>query len=48
MEAQNKIALPNIMDSYGSNIAAGSDTTAISLSATLFYLYQFPEKLAKL
>jgi cytochrome P450 len=31
-----------------SNIIAGSDTTAVSLSATLYYLLKYPEKLQKL
>ncbi|KAJ5182091.1 hypothetical protein N7449_012238 [Penicillium cf. viridicatum] len=48
MEAEKKIDSSNIMDSCGSNIGAGSDTTAITLSASLFYLYRNPEKLDKL
>ncbi|KAF5264218.1 hypothetical protein FOXYS1_5004 [Fusarium oxysporum] len=35
-------------DSIGSNIAAGSDTTAITLSAAFYYIYRNPEVLAKL
>ncbi|PWY74505.1 cytochrome P450 [Aspergillus sclerotioniger CBS 115572] len=34
--------------SAASNIGAGSDTTAIGLSAAVFYLYRSPDKLAKL
>lgn len=48
MEKIKKVTLSNIMDACGSNIGAGSDTTAITLSAALFYLYQNPEKLSKL
>lgn len=43
-----RLELPNIMDSCGSNIGAGSDTTAITLSSALYFLYTNPDKLAKL
>ncbi|KAH7160421.1 cytochrome P450 [Dactylonectria estremocensis] len=48
MEAQGRLTKPNILDSCASNIAAGSDTTAISLSSALYYLYTNPDKLDKL
>ena len=48
LEAQGRIGMPNIMDCCGGNIGAGSDTTAITLSAVLFYLFTNPEKLATL
>ncbi|KEF62905.1 uncharacterized protein A1O9_00879 [Exophiala aquamarina CBS 119918] len=48
MEAEKKVAATNMIDTCGSNIGAGSDTTAISLSAALFYLYANPEKISKL
>lgn len=47
-EATQKLSRINVLDSCGANIAAGSDTIGISLSATLYYLYKNPEKLAKL
>lgn len=47
-EAAQKLTRANVLDSCGANIAAGSDTTGISLSAALYYLYRNPEKLAKL
>lgn len=47
-EAAQKLSRINVLDSCGANIAAGSDTTGISLSAALYYLYRNPEKLAKL
>jgi cytochrome P450 len=46
--AEGRASMPHILDSCGSNIAVGSDTTAISLSSTLYYLYNRPNKLAKL
>lgn len=48
LEAENRVNMSNIMDACGSNIGAGSDTTAITLSAALYHLYRNPEKLAKL
>ncbi|KAJ4290360.1 hypothetical protein N0V90_010576 [Kalmusia sp. IMI 367209] len=48
LETAHRIAADNMFDAAGANIAAGSDTTAISLSATFFYLYKNPEKLASL
>jgi len=47
-EAAQKLSRINVLDSCGANIAAGSDTTGISLSAALYYLYRNPGKLAKL
>lgn len=47
-EAAQKLSRINVLDSCGANIAAGSDTTGISLSAALYYLYRNQEKLAKL
>ncbi|KAK4496389.1 hypothetical protein PRZ48_012369 [Zasmidium cellare] len=43
-----KIADISIMDAIGGNFAAGSDTTGITLSAALYYLYHNPDKLAAL
>ncbi|KAH7146836.1 cytochrome P450 [Dactylonectria estremocensis] len=48
MEAQGRLKMPNILDACGSNIGAGSDTTAITLSSALYYLYTNPDKLEKL
>lgn len=48
MEAQGRVTMSNIMDACGSNVGAGSDTTAISLSAFLYYLYTNRDKLQKL
>jgi len=48
MESEGRLKLPNILDACGSNIGAGSDTTAVSLSSVLFYLFSNPDKLEKL
>lgn len=48
MKAQKRIKMPNILDACGSNIGAGSDTTAVTLSAALYFLYSNPAKLSKL
>jgi cytochrome P450 len=48
MEAAGRLKTPNILDACGSNIGAGSDTTAITLSSALYYLYTNPDKLKKL
>ncbi|KAG2419172.1 hypothetical protein HFD88_002278 [Aspergillus terreus] len=48
MEAAGTVKKPNILDACGGNITAGSDTTAISLSSCLYYLYTNPDKLKKL
>ncbi|KAB8238723.1 cytochrome P450 [Aspergillus alliaceus] len=48
LEAAHKVGRNNVLDSCGSNIGAGSDTTGISLSAALWYIYRNPDKLAKL
>ncbi|KAF7194228.1 Pisatin demethylase [Pseudocercospora fuligena] len=48
LEAAGKADWYNIMDAIGGNIAAGSDTTAITLSAALYYLYRTPRALAGL
>lgn len=48
MEAAGSIGKPNILDSCSSNITAGPDTTAITLSSCMYYLYTNPDKLAKL
>ncbi|UPL02769.1 hypothetical protein LCI18_013703 [Fusarium solani-melongenae] len=48
MHHADKITMVNIQDAAGSNLGAGSDTTAITLSSTLYYLYRNPKVLAKL
>ncbi|EEU38516.1 uncharacterized protein NECHADRAFT_55247 [Fusarium vanettenii 77-13-4] len=48
MEAQGRLKLPNVLDACGSNIGAGSDTTAVTLSSTLYFLFRNPDKLDKL
>lgn len=48
LKASGKIEDLHIHEAIGGNIAAGSDTTGITLSAALYYLYRNPEKLAAL
>jgi cytochrome P450 len=48
MLRSGQISTVEATDSIASNIAAGSDTTAITLSATFYYLYRKPGILAKL
>jgi hypothetical protein len=48
LEAAHKVEMKNVFDACGSNIGAGSDTTGISLSAAIYYLYRNPDKLARL
>ncbi|VUC31300.1 unnamed protein product [Clonostachys rosea] len=48
MQAEGRIRMTNVMDACLSNIGAGSDTTAITLSAALYYLYRSPDKLKRL
>ncbi|KAI5922089.1 cytochrome P450 [Camillea tinctor] len=48
MEAEGRMTEPNMRDVCGANIGAGSDTTAITLSAALYYLFTNTEKLEKL
>ncbi|KAI1334920.1 cytochrome protein [Xylariaceae sp. FL0016] len=54
LEAEGKLIKPmtrypgTFFDVMGGNIIAGSETTGISLSATFWYLYTHPDKLAKL
>ncbi|KAF7173431.1 hypothetical protein CNMCM5623_005644 [Aspergillus felis] len=45
MESQGRLTMANILDACGSNIAAGADTTAITLSSALYHLYTNPDKL---
>jgi cytochrome P450 len=47
-EAEGRLKTPNLLDACGSNIGAGSDTTAVTLSSALYYLFQNPDKLKKL
>lgn len=44
----DKINYTDLFNSIGANIAAGSDTTAISLSAIFYYLLKNPEKFQRL
>lgn len=44
----DKINYTDLFNSIGANIAAGSDTTAISLSAIFYYLLKNPEKIQRL
>jgi cytochrome P450 len=48
LEQQGKATRHDTMNACGSNIGAGSDTTAISLSAAIAYLSMNPNALAKL
>ncbi|GAB1203804.1 hypothetical protein APSETT445_002444 [Aspergillus pseudonomiae] len=48
LEAAHKVGVDNVLDSCGSNIGAGSDTTGLTLGAALWYIYRNPDKLAKL
>lgn len=48
LEAAHKITASNTLDAAGSNIGAGSDTTSVTLSAILYYLYKDARVLAKL
>ncbi|KAL9568905.1 hypothetical protein ACKAV7_006970 [Fusarium commune] len=47
-ESEGRLKTPNLLDACGSNIGAGSDTTAVTLSSALYYLFQNPDKLKKL
>ncbi|KAH7089414.1 cytochrome P450 [Paraphoma chrysanthemicola] len=48
LQKEDKVSMPHILDACGSNIGAGSDTTAISLSASIYYIYHHRNVLAKL
>lgn len=48
LELKGKVDQGSIFSSCGSNIIAGSDTTAITLSAAFYYIYQNPIVLKKL
>lgn len=48
LQKENKVGMPHIQDVCGSNIGAGSDTTAISLSSIIYYLYHHADVLSKL
>ena len=47
-EKEGKVELADQIDCIGSNLAAGTDTTAITISACLYYLYHDPRVLKKL
>ncbi|KAF4417289.1 Pisatin demethylase [Fusarium acutatum] len=47
-ESEGRLKMPNLLDVCSSNIGAGSDTTAVTLSSALYYLFQNPDKLKKL
>ncbi|CAI6095293.1 unnamed protein product [Clonostachys chloroleuca] len=48
LEKEGRLKQPNLLDACGSNIGAGSDTTAVTLSSALYHLYKNPDKLEKL
>ncbi|KAJ5369554.1 Cytochrome P450 E-class group I [Penicillium cosmopolitanum] len=48
LERKGKINEGSIFSSCGSNVIAGSDTTAITLSAAFYYIYRNPIVLGKL
>ncbi|KAH7236613.1 cytochrome P450 [Fusarium tricinctum] len=48
LKKEGRLGQSNILDACGSNIGAGSDTTAVTLSSTLYYLYKNSDKLQKL
>ncbi|KAK4869185.1 hypothetical protein LT330_006185 [Penicillium expansum] len=48
LELKGKVDQGSIFSSCGSNVIAGSDTTAITLSAVFYYVYQNPMILRKL
>ncbi|KAI0596554.1 cytochrome P450 [Biscogniauxia sp. FL1348] len=48
LEAEGRIGESNMRDVCGNNIGAGSDTTATTMSAALYYLFTNTEKLDKL
>ncbi|UPX09407.1 uncharacterized protein EKO05_0000097 [Ascochyta rabiei] len=48
LQKEGKVSMSNILDACGSNIGAGSDTTAIGLSSIIYYLYNNADVLAKL
>lgn len=48
LEEQGKITPKDTFDSVGINIGAGSDTTGITLSAAIFYIYNTPGVLQRL
>ena len=48
LQAAGKVEMTHMLDAMGSNIVAGADTTAITLSAALYYIYRTPSALAAL
>lgn len=46
-QSPEKVSMKTVFTSCLSNIAAGSDTTSISLSAILYHLIRNPDKLSK-
>ncbi|KAI6774766.1 hypothetical protein HG530_001524 [Fusarium avenaceum] len=48
LKKEGRLGQPNILDACGSNIGAGSDTTAVTMSSALYYLYKNPDKLQAL
>lgn len=48
LEVLGKVDFESFTDACGANIAAGSDTTAISLSSLLWHVYKRPDILEKL
>lgn len=48
LQRAGKVRHRHVLDTLGANIAAGSDTTGITLSAALYHLYRNPRQLAKL
>jgi cytochrome P450 len=47
-EKAGKLERRHMLDAIGANVAAGTDTTSITLSAAMYYVYRTPHVLAAL